>query len=343
MESNKPQVTTMSYTTYCLTGTAIYFVISAVILKIITAIGQTHGDWNTESTLVENIYYRGVYYTKYLSGAKFLFHYVMQLIGFTFVNIVNLQNVRKNPILDQHMSPASFYKTAAIVGPAIFLISQNGNIRGRNDVSSYCTADNMELEMPKSEFQPELMLPAADPMMQLFDSIGRMGYFEVTSIGCHIYNGTEVFQYNLLWLIAYYFGLQFTHADQGILKKFVLDWNVMKTWPPILWAVFCVLIAAILLLVSILVRVYVEYHILKDYFYLIAVIAAWFYYKSQGAKNIHVHHYTLMMGLQALCCYQDIFITVLSGVFNGIMIEGASRWGYDPIFVYDTDEIQNPN
>jgi len=30
--------------------------------------------------------------------------------------------------------------------------------------------------------------------------------------------------------------------------------------------------------------------------------------------------------------YQSAFVTAVCGIFNGIMIEGASFWGYDPVF-----------
>ena len=89
-----------SYTWWCLFGTAVYFSVSALILAGFVHIGNHHGDFNTKSTLFEQIYYRGVYYTEYLSFSKFGFHYVMMLVGFTFVNIVTLQNSRKDPRLD---------------------------------------------------------------------------------------------------------------------------------------------------------------------------------------------------------------------------------------------------
>ena len=140
-----------------------------------------------------------------------------------------------------------------------------------------------------------------------------------------------------MWLAAFYLGLQWTHAGQGILAHFTLDWDTMKNWPPILWAVFCALIAGICLLVSVLYSAYSVTGALKEYAILEGLIFSWFFYKARGAKDIHVHHYPLMMVLQSLCCYQSPFITVVAGAFNGIMIEGASRWGYDPIFVYPTD------
>lgn len=38
-------------------------------------------------------------------------------------------------------------------------------------------------------------------------------------------------------------------------------------------------------------------------------------------------------------CYQSIFVTVVHGYFNGMMIEGGARWGYDPVWEGDDDII----
>ena len=201
-------------------------------------------------------------------------------------------------------------------------------------MSSYCkesTVEKNQIEYSSAN--------SSDPIVELFESIGRSNYFQENALNdCHIYSKSEVFQYNILWLLAFYLGLQWTHAGQGILAHFTLDWNTMKNWPPILWGVFFALIAGILLLVYVLVNAYSVNGVLREYFVLEGIIFSWFFYKSRGAKDIHVHHYTLMMVLQSLCCYQSVFITVVAGAFNGIMIEGASRWGYDPVFVYPTDE-----
>ena len=59
------------------------------------------------------------------------------MIGFTFVNIINLQNERHNPILDNHMSPNSFYKTVLIVGPVFFINSGIFMMRGAHDICGH--------------------------------------------------------------------------------------------------------------------------------------------------------------------------------------------------------------
>jgi hypothetical protein len=36
-------------------------------------------------------------------------------------------------------------------------------------------------------------------------------------------------------------------------------------------------------------------------------------------------------------CYQSVFVTVVHAYFNGMMIEGGARWGFDP--VWEADDI----
>jgi inosine/xanthosine triphosphate pyrophosphatase family protein len=40
-----------------------------------------------------------------------------------------------------------------------------------------------------------------------------------------------------------------------------------------------------------------------------------------------------MMIILSFLSYQDVFTTLISGYLNGVMIEGAANFGYDPIFV----------
>jgi len=69
----------------------------------------------------------------------------MNVVGTTFVGLITLQNVRKNPFLDQHYKMDSFYKTLFIVNPVMFLITFNVNLRGAYDLKSYCNETEIDL------------------------------------------------------------------------------------------------------------------------------------------------------------------------------------------------------
>jgi hypothetical protein len=154
--------------------------------------------------------------------------------------------------------------------------------------------------------------------------------------GCHEYSGPEVFHYNyFIWTVAFFIGLQFTHADVGFMQQFTLDWSVMKNWP---WWMWCIFVGLLLLIFSILAYLFFLYYtigFLTIYLgLLVAVIGAFagITFLLRKNYNLHFHHYVLGMFVMTFSCYQNAFVTVLHGIFNGIMIEGASRWGYDPIW-----------
>lgn len=166
----------------------------------------------------------------------------------------------------------------------------------------------------------------------MFQSVSSADYLR-QGIGCRTYNDDEIFHYNyFIWTFGLFLGLQWTHMGQGILAHFVLSWDTMKNWPAVLWGVFVALIIFILSLLAIMFVHYKAAHVLTQYGIWIIVIPSWFYYMGRGCKNIHVHHYLLMMIILSFLSYQDAFITLISGYFNGVMIEGASNYGYDPVF-----------
>ena len=114
----------------------------------------------------------------------------------------------------------------------------------------------------------------------------------------------------------------------------------MKNWPPILWVVF---VALIIFIISICTIMYVHYkaaHILSLYGIWGILLSLWFYYMSRGCVEIHIHHYALMMILLSFICWQDVFTTLLCGIFNGIMIEGVSMYGFGPIFINSLNNEQ---
>jgi hypothetical protein len=116
------------------------------------------------------------------------------------------------------------------------------------------------------------------------------------------------------------------------MKHFVLDWHVMKTWPIALWAVFLSMIAVIAAFLVIMTSHYRQANALREYAIWGVLLFAYFYVRSRFCDEVHIHHYTLMMILLSFTGYQSAFVTAVCGVFNGIMIEGASFWGYDPVF-----------
>jgi len=119
----------------------------------------------------------------------------------------------------------------------------------------------------------------------------------------------------------------------------------MKDWPKYMWVIF---IGFILLMGAMACYVgYLYYAIgyLKAYAILAVIILAYIVIRTKREKangrHLHIHHYFLGMIVMTFSCYQSNFVTLLHAIFNGISIEGASRWGYDPIWDKDEEPAQS--
>jgi hypothetical protein len=51
-------------------------------------------------------------------------------------------------------------------------------------------------------------------------------------------------------------------------------------------------------------------------------------------KTVHFHHYVIGIVMVSMMSGSSRF-ALASGYFNGWVIEGGARWGYDPIWVGD--------
>lgn len=174
-----------------------------------------------------------------------------------------------------------------------------------------------------------------DAIIGVVGSVLALDLSSLKSAGgeCKTFTKAEVALYNyLVWTTGFFLGLQFTHVDQGIMHEFVLDPSIMKNWPPILWVVFFAMIALIVSFEGILWYEYIIYQLEWIQLGWIALVAIYFGLRSIKATNIHVHHYCIGMFLSSTMVYQSPFLTFIQAMLLGIMIEGASRWGYDPVF-----------
>lgn len=318
------------YAVWCLGGTLLYYGASSIVLKHTIGVYE----YDIQMPRFTNFYWRGdtVYDSEFFDAGKFAYWMIMVAAGFTFVNVVNLTNYRHNPILDNHMSPASFYKTMAFVAPAMFALSMNINIRGKQDlVSKFAEVPDYNITV---EQHYEKVMFENNEIMMLAASFQHE--FKEFSQKAAPYTDQQVYHYNYyVWTLALFIGLQFMHLDTGILSKITLDWNVMKNWPAIVWAIFAGLIGLLIFLVRFLVKTYFSLHIVKGFAVGFGLFGAWFYYKSRGATDIHIHHYCLGMAIISISSYQDWLITTVTGIFTGIMVDGLSRWGMDPVFSYN--------
>jgi hypothetical protein len=208
-------------------------------------------------------------------------------------------------------------------------------------------------ELFRSTIQPPVIDHVAaqnltKPLHKLLYTVDQMEYTSVFQgvvvPECREIQSDKVFQFNyLVWTFFFFLGLQFTHLDKGILQQFVIDPEAMKNWPPILWAVFFAGLAFIGYTLWYIFSLYASIGILFYYELLLVGIIGGivaFAYLNSDHYEFHFHHYCLGMLVMTFACYQNTFVSAIHAIFNGIMIEGATRWGYDPMFYYHEGPTQ---
>jgi len=72
---------------------------------------------------------------------------------------------------------------------------------------------------------------------------------------------------------------------------------------------------------------YILWFVIIALFFVIVTLAL------RKTHHLHIHHYTIGMVLILLIGYQSVPAALIMGFCNGMMIEGGSRWGYDPVWI----------
>ena len=89
----------MNYKLYCVLGTLIYYILSAIPAIICLYIPDFDTskliyfiyNQNIESNAFQNFFYRGdTFYTTVMPVGQYVYFLIMNIIGMTFINVVNL-------------------------------------------------------------------------------------------------------------------------------------------------------------------------------------------------------------------------------------------------------------
>ena len=67
---------------------------------------------------------------KQLPIGTFIYYLIMNCVGFTFLNVVNIERERESPLMDADHEYKTFVKTVFIVTPIIFFASGIVSMRG---------------------------------------------------------------------------------------------------------------------------------------------------------------------------------------------------------------------
>jgi hypothetical protein len=209
--------------------------------------------------------------------------------------------VRKSPLWDNHKSSKSFWLTIAFA-PVFFILSSIMILRFPGCVSSLDCKD-----------------------------VHRKAYCAERP-----YSDLNCIVFNFIWWVLFYcLGLQFTHFDKGPLRNFSLTPAKIRLWPTFKWVMFSFIFVMFLLTLGFCMYVYIVTG--TEWFYLGVLVAMVLVFTLptvifRKTHHLHLHHYTCgMLGL-LLLGYQNWLFALVHGFANGVMVEGGSRWGYDPIW-----------
>ncbi len=110
----------------------------------------------------------------------------------------------------------------------------------------------------------------------------------------------------------------------------------MLTWTPIVYFFALMLILLICGVLGYAIAVYVLNGLILWYIGWFIMIIAFFVLVTlclRKTHHLHMHHYTIGMIMIVMFGYQSVAAAVIQGYCCGMMIEGGSRWGYDPIWI----------
>jgi hypothetical protein len=199
------------------------------------------------------MYFRGLVNTTWFPLRNFVAYFLLQVLGFTLVSTITMQ--RSDPFMDGNQTYDGI-KYVMISAPILFFASGIIALRSEHDLSGYCT---------------EHILTE-------------------TSLGetptCHTYSEDELFEFNLYqWGVGFFaFGLQFSHADIGPMKRLTLDPEVMKTWGIGMWILFFAVMGLLIAVLYVVYQAYSSISLLSSYLILLIAIIGFFVYmnKKQG-------------------------------------------------------------
>jgi hypothetical protein len=105
---------------YFVLGTLIFYACSAPIAYLFAS--GILPETDTGSDFFRMIYYRLYVNTTYVSVGIFVFWIIMYIVGFAFVSVVNLQNVRPNPFISNNGTYKDI-KFAVLLAGLLFVLS----------------------------------------------------------------------------------------------------------------------------------------------------------------------------------------------------------------------------
>jgi hypothetical protein len=243
---------------------------------------------------------RGSYYdSDVIPVSTFLFYFGSNILGMIYVNISNLTNYRRNPVLNKFANYNSLL-AVLVLTPLLFVTSTMMVLRSKDSLSDLACSEQSD------------------------SCVGRpFSWYDCYK--CNVF----------AWTGGYVYGLCITYWKLCKLKNFHLVPSQMRLWSYTNWSVFSAVLSIALAATFVSAYCYVQaglfivYSLLLLLFFVYLAVRA---YLQHDTHTLHVHHYNIGMLFLVMITCQNYFLAIFSGIANGWMIEGVTTYSFDPMF-----------
>lgn len=296
---------------------------------------------NTNSTFYLHAFERSNFFTMYFSFGKLLLWMIMWISGFSYVTMVTLKfEGRSHPFRSRDGSHFDIL-LLLVVAPLLFFASPIISLRDNNDMQRGWLVElttneivhtmNGSIDEFNTNFNQEVVQNTT-----FIDSILYFPTHFAEAIyqreRCHSYSLWQVFWYNYLCVLIFFFGLNFTHMSKTPLRRITLKPEAIKKFTKGIWIAFGLIIAFILANIGYSLYLYAKSGVILMYLSVLAVLFGSVIIISfilRKTHFFHFHHYVWGCWVVILWGYQNIYISMVCFLGAGIMIEGVAKWGCD--------------
>ena len=183
---------------YYIGGYVIYVILMIPVLQALLLLPSV--DMGSFSEYFNYIYDRPNFATHYFSFSKVGIWFVSLIVGFTFVVVVNLNYERSNPFRSRDGSYKDI-KTLMVWGAVLYFIAPIIYIRSEYDAIDLPTSTS--LQAVENQDAVSIINAYLSNMLGWGNEDGK------------VYTYDEQFSFNYWYIIFYFIGLNFTHADKG--------------------------------------------------------------------------------------------------------------------------------
>ena len=270
--------------------TIVYVILIYCILWFCT---EVIPDIDIQSETYRSLFSRGnTHNTTWLPLGNYIFYVLMNITGFIYINVSNLNFGRKSVFYSRTHSYTHFYMNIWISAVTFFLC-HNVCLQSVHGLTN--THDGQLLSKSSTfEYNLDYWVPGFIIGLQYTHlDVNALRKFSLSP------------EFIAKWGFSEWTFLSFTIIGLGLLL-----YQCMQYWITIdlLFDVSIVFLSQLVLLA------------------LVTFIT------SRYGYIFHLHHYLVAMVLQSVLGVQVPFMTFVCGLMNGTMVEGGARWGYDPIW-----------